>query len=194
MKLILASGSPRRQELLARLAIPFEIIPSQHSEQAYPGEEPASTCRRLAEEKARQVAEDAPNALVVGADTMVVLDGRVMGKPVDLPEARRMLEALSGQTHRVQTGVALVSLEREYQSSFIETTEVTFHTLLSGEIEHYLASDPPLDKAGAYGIQDWSGIFVEKVAGCYHNVMGFPLARFYHHLQETGLWHDLAMI
>ncbi len=191
MKLVLASGSPRRHELLARLGIPFETVPSGHSEGGNEFESPRATCRRLAQEKAQQVAQDLPEALVVGADTVVVLDGQPMGKPADVAEARRMLIALSGRTHRVLTALALLALSRDHRSGFVETTEVTFHALDSDDIEYYLAHDPPLDKAGAYGIQDWSGVFVEKVAGCYHNVMGFPLARFYAHLKEQDLWPNL---
>ena len=192
MRLILASGSPRRRQLLARLDIPFETIAPRHPEKLLPGESPAESCLRLATEKAGKVAQQAPGALVVGADTIVVLGDQVMGKPTDLGDARRMLAALSGRTHQVQTAVALVALEREHRSNFVETTDVTFHALEKGDIEHYLSTDPPLDKAGAYGIQDWSGVFVQRVAGCYHNVMGFPLAQFYKHLKDMGLWPDLA--
>ncbi|MEE9162902.1 MAG: Maf family protein, partial [Candidatus Neomarinimicrobiota bacterium] len=153
MKLVLASGSPRRRELLARLGIPFETVPSGHAEGGGDLENPIATCRRLAEEKARKVAQDMPEALVLGADTVVVLDGQPMGKPADVAEARRMLTALSGRTHQVLTAMALLALQRGHRSGFVETTEVTFHPLESVDIEHYLAHDPPLDKAGAYGIQ-----------------------------------------
>ncbi|MFB0516746.1 MAG: nucleoside triphosphate pyrophosphatase, partial [Candidatus Neomarinimicrobiota bacterium] len=132
--------------------------------------------------------------LVVGADTIVILGKEVMGKPTDLDDARRMLQTLSGQTHLVKTAVALVSLAPEHRSGFVETTEVTFHHLEQDDIERYLTIDPPLDKAGAYGIQDWSGVFVQKVVGCYHNVVGFPLARFHKHLRDRGLWPQLLMI
>ncbi len=192
MKLILASSSPRRRQLLARLDIPFETVAPRHQEKSQPGESPVETCLRLATEKAEKVAQRYPGALVVGADTLVVLGQQVLGKPADLGDARRMLAALAGRTHQVHTAVALVALEREHRSSFVETTEVTFHTLEKRDIEYYLAVDPPLDKAGAYGIQDWSGVFVERVAGCYHNVMGFPLAKFYKHLKDMGLWPDIA--
>ncbi len=194
MRLILASVSPRRRELLARLGVPFETIRPEYEEQYHPEEDPEATCRRLALGKATQVARRFPEDLVVGADTIVILGDRVMGKPATLDEARRMLQALSGQTHLVKTAVALVCHDMGHQSGFVETSEVTFHLLEEDDIERYLSIDPPLDKAGAYGIQDWSGVFVQRVAGCYHNVVGFPLARFYRHLKDNGLWPRLLML
>ncbi len=191
MRLILASVSPRRRELLARLEIPFKTIPPECEEQHQPGEDPEATCRRLARQKAMQIAPRFPGNLVVGADTIVILGGQVMGKPVSLDDARRMLQALSGQTHLVKTAVALVCIDPGHHSEFVETTEVTFHLLEEDDIERYLSLDPPLDKAGAYGIQDWSGVFVQQVVGCYHNVVGFPLARFHRHLKANGLWPGL---
>ena len=191
MRLILASASPRRRELLARLGIPFETVQLEYEEQHHPEEDPEATCRRLAHGKAMQVARRFPGDLVVGADTIVILGGQVMGKPVSIDDARRMLQALSGQTHLVKTAVALVCIDPGHHSEFVETTEVTFHLLEEDDIERYLSLDPPLDKAGAYGIQDWSGVFVQQVVGCYHNVVGFPLARFHRHLKANGLWPGL---
>ena len=191
MKLVLASTSPRRRQLLSRLAIPFDVVPPEHEEQLRPSETPEAGCRRLADEKAQSVARRRPQDLVVGADTIVILGHEVLGKPTDLDDARRMLQALSGQTHLVKTGVALISPDRQHRSGFVETTEVTFHHLKDADIQRYLDIDPPLDKAGAYGIQDWSGVFVQRVEGCYHNVVGFPLAHFYQHLQATSLWGEI---
>jgi len=188
MRLILASASPRRLELLARLGVPFETVQLEYEEQHHPEEDPEATCRRLAHGKAMQVARRFPGDLVVGADTIVILGGQVMGKPVSIDDARRMLQALSGQTHLVKTAVALVCIDPGHHSEFVETTEVTFHLLEEDDIERYLSLDPPLDKAGAYGIQDWSGVFVQQVVGCYHNVVGFPLAQFHRHLKDNGLW------
>ncbi len=187
MKLVLASASPRRRALLARLEIPFETDPAHVPEKQLSGEDPEETCLRLAGEKASAVADRRPTDLVIGADTMVILEDLVLGKPADLDDARRMLQALSGRTHLVKTGVVLAGGNGLRTSSFVETTSVTFHTLDPGDIEEYLRLAPPLDKAGAYGIQDWSGVFVSRISGCYHNVMGFPLARFYQHLRATGL-------
>ncbi|UCH62467.1 MAG: septum formation protein Maf [Fidelibacterota bacterium] len=194
MRLILASVSPRRQELLGRLGISFVTVRPEYEEQHYHEEDPEATCRRLAQGKAIQVAQRFPEDLIVGADTIVILGSQVMGKPDSLDEARRMLQALSGQTHLVKTAVALVCSDLNHQSVFVETTEVAFHHLEEDDIERYLSVDPPLDKAGAYGIQDWSGVFVQQVAGCYHNVVGFPLARFYRHLKDNNLWPRLLAL
>ncbi|UCH11314.1 MAG: septum formation inhibitor Maf [Fidelibacterota bacterium] len=194
VNLILASASPRRQTLLARLGIPFQTVSPIYEEVCQPGETAEDTCRRLAQEKALHVAQRFPQDLVLGADTIVILNNDILGKPADLDDARRMLHLLSGKKHVVKTAVALIALEQGHQSGFIETTEVTFQTLEQKEIEHYLAVEPPLDKAGAYGIQDWSGIFVQRVNGCYHNVVGLPLARLYQHLKDTGLWLRLLTI
>lgn len=188
MRLILASDSPRRCELLARMGIPFVSVSPECDEQPQAGENPEAICQRLAWRKAKQVASCYPGDLVIGADTIVVLGDKVLGKPTDLEDARNMLKALSGHTHIVKTAVALVCHEREHHSDFIETTTVVFHSLDDDDIDRYLNLDPPLDKAGAYGIQDWSGVFVKQINGCYHNVMGFPLARFHQHLKTNDLW------
>ncbi|MEE9464327.1 MAG: Maf family protein [Candidatus Neomarinimicrobiota bacterium] len=192
MKLVLASASPRRRALLARLEIPFECEAAQVTEALLPDEDPEKACLRLATAKANAIAQRHPEDLVIGADTMVVLGDQVLGKPADLEDARRMLEALSGRTHLVKTGVAMTVGDGLPPTGFVETTSVTFHTLDSGDIEEYLRLAPPLDKAGAYGIQDWSGVFVSHISGCYHNVMGFPLARFFQQLKTTGLLAELS--
>lgn len=191
MKLILASASPRRKELLARLNIPFEIVASDCNEEITPNETPEMACLRFAKEKAQQIAALYPDHLVIGADTIVLLDSLIMGKPKNLKDAYQMLQTLSGRTHRVKTAVVLNALNLGHHSDFTETTEVTFYHLDEADIERYLSLSPPFDKAGAYGIQDWSGVFVEKVHGCYNNVVGFPLAKFYRHLKQTGLWSTL---
>lgn len=191
MKLILASTSPRRQDLLARLDIPFEIVAPEHVEEVHQHESFAETCRRLAREKAQAVARRHPCDLVIGADTIVILDQQLLGKPVDENDARHMLQLLSGKTHLVKTAVALSVEAKAYQSDILETTEVTFHPLNDAEIDRYVHQYRPLDKAGAYGIQDWSGVFVLGLKGCYHNVVGFPLASFYQHLKATGLYEEL---
>jgi septum formation protein len=176
------------------LGIPFQTVPPDHHETYTSGETPEAVCQRLAREKALQVAQCFPGDLVLGADTIVILDGEILGKPANVDDARRMLNSLSGRTHLVKTAVALVAVEPQHRSGFVETTEVTFLPLDQEEIEFYLAVDPPLDKAGAYGIQDWSGVFVQRVNGCYHNVVGFPLAHFHRHLKDSGLWARLLSI
>ena len=175
---ILASTSPRRKDLLDRLEIPFEIIPSSIKENYDNGMAPPEMANLWALEKARDVAADHPEEIVVGADTIVALEGKILGKPIDSSEATEMLRALSARTHTVYTGVALVLKSSGVEASFVESTEVTFFELEEALISRYVASGSPLDKAGAYGIQDGSACFVEKVNGCYHNVVGFPVARF----------------
>jgi len=141
---------------------------------------PASMVRRLALEKATDVAGRVRRGIVVGADTIVVLRGRVLGKPGDERQARRMLGQLSGRTHTVYTGVALVDARTDRRMTFYERTRVTFRRISQQEIRDYVRSGSPLDKAGAYGIQDdFGAVFVEKVSGCFYNVVGFPLSRFY---------------
>ncbi|MCH8836291.1 MAG: septum formation protein Maf [Candidatus Marinimicrobia bacterium] len=189
--MILASGSPRRRELLSRLGMPFEVVQSGIPEELRPDEDPEAACRRLAAHKADAISRLHPQDLVVGADTLVVLDDQVLGKPADLAEARRMLELLSDRTHLVLTAVSLVCQARRHRSGILATTAVTFHRLDAEDITYYLKVAPPLDKAGAYGIQDWSGVFVSSISGCYHNVMGFPLAQFYRHLKAGGLLGEL---
>ncbi len=191
MKLVLASGSPRRRDLLSRLGIPFEVAQPGIPEELRPDEDPEAACRRLAADKAETISRSHPQDLVVGADTLVVLDNQVLGKPADLAAARRMLQILSGRTHLVLTALSLACQARRHHSQLLETTTVTFHQLDAEEIAYYLEVAPPLDKAGAYGIQDWSGVFVSRISGCYHNVMGFPLAQFYRHLKAGGLLAEL---
>ncbi len=178
VQFILASASPRRKELLNRLELPFEIIPSSVEENYNNGMAPPEMAKWWALEKARDVAAAHPETIVVGADTIVVLEGNILGKPKDSSEAAAMLRKLSNKSHTVHTGVALVQKSNEAVISFVESTEVTFFELDETLISSYVASGSPLDKAGAYGIQDGSACFVEKVNGCYHNVVGFPVARF----------------
>ncbi len=192
MRMILASGSPRRKDLLGRLNIPFDIIKPDIQEEVHPDENPTTYCTRLAREKAETVAQHHGDALVIGSDTIVILDGEIMGKPNDLLEARQMLRRLSGKTHVVKTAVSLQCQSLNICSTFVESTAVTFHPLTESDINHYLEIAPPLDKAGAYGIQDWSGVFVDKVEGCYHNVVGFPLASFYQRLRSFNLLEKLG--
>lgn len=194
MRLILASESQRRRELLSRLDIPFEVEPAGIVEAFIPGEKVAAGVLRLSGEKADAIAKNHPGDLVVGADTVVVLGDRVLGKPTDATDAGQMLQALSGKTHTVLTGVTLVCHDETHRSSFLELTEVTFHHIDQEDIYYYVSQHSPLDKAGAYGIQDWSGVFVSGIKGCYHNVMGFPLARFHQHLKSAGLFEAVQSI
>jgi septum formation protein len=176
-RLILASASPRRAELLRQLEVEFQVVPSDaeelHHEQL--------TARELAQinayRKARAVAKQLPDALVLGADTLVYLNGRLYGKPVDLGDAQRMLGELQGQTHQVVTGVCLIHLRAHRQKIFAETTLVTFRQLTSNQIQRYLSSIHPLDKAGAYAIQENGDAVVREISGSYSNVVGLPMER-----------------
>lgn len=175
---ILASNSPRRAKLLALLDIPFDTIPSAVEEDYSVDESPEDLVCRVASEKAESVGSLFPEKMVIGADTIVVLDSTIFGKPASHEEAERMLTTLSGKTHSVITGVALVKKSRTAIHTFFEQTDVTFHPLTSNMIDYYVRMYNPLDKAGAYGIQDWSACFVKTISGCYHTVMGFPVSKF----------------
>lgn len=184
-RLVLASGSPRRRDLLTRLGLAFDVDPPRDPEGTLgDGEPPAAFARRQAEAKAVEVAERRPGDLVIAADTIVVLEGVVLGKPVDEEDARSMLERLSGRAHTVHTGVAVALGAR--RASGVEVTEVRFRDLDPAEIRDYVATGEPLDKAGAYGIQAFGATLVEEVRGCYFNVMGLPIVRLTRLLAETG--------
>ena len=188
MKFILASSSPRRRELLLRLQTPFDIILPDVDESIIPPDgSPETYCTALAELKANDISQHYPNNLVIGSDTIVVLDDQIMGKPDDKAQAQKMLESLSGRTHHVYTGVCLKWAERNIHHLFAEITMVTFWELEERDINHYIESCPPYDKAGSYGIQDWSAVFVQEIKGCYDNVVGFPISRFYEELKKLGI-------
>jgi septum formation protein len=187
--LILASNSPRRRELLARLGLPFEVVPADLSESEEAGRQadPAQTAEALALAKAEAVASAHPDSLVLGADTIVCLEERLFGKPADAAEACQMLEALSGRTHQVVTGVALVCASRGFRATAHETTSVTFRRLSSGEIASYASGGEPYDKAGAYAVQGKASLFVEQVEGDYDNVVGLPLKTVARLLEAAGM-------
>ncbi|WP_293179451.1 Maf family protein [Oceanithermus sp.] len=178
--LVLASGSPRRRELLARLGLPFEVRPPAAEEAPRPGETPAQTARRLAEAKAAAVMGD----WVVAADTVVEVEGRALGKPRDAEENERFLRLLSGRDHRVHTGLALVGPGGA--ASLVSTATVRFRQLADWEIAAYAASGEGLDKAGGYGIQEKGMVLVEAIEGDFFTVMGLPVARLWTLLDELG--------
>lgn len=183
--IILASNSPRRKELLGGLGVQYEVKTLPDIDETYPegldGEEiPAYIAREKAKAYLPMMKED---ELIITADTIVWLDGEVMGKPKDGEDARRMLHALSGQTHQVITGVCLTT--REFQKSFATVTDVTFATLTDEEVDYYVENYRPMDKAGSYGIQEWIGfVGVENISGSYFNVMGLPIQRLYTELKK----------
>jgi len=181
---ILASTSPRRHALLKLLGLPFTIVPSEAPEVHVPGTEPSALVQHLALEKALDVAHRHPDALVLGADTVVVHRGDVLGKPAGEPEAQAMLGRLSGEAHCVYTGLALVHLPSARRVAVHETTDVFFAEMSESEIAAYVATGSPLDKAGAYGIQDDRGaLFVRRIEGDYYNVVGLPLHLLYRTLR-----------
>ncbi len=180
--LILASASPRRHELLSQAGLTFSVVAAGINEDLLPNEAAAAYVQRLAEEKAQAVwngngSSDTPEdpLIVLGADTCVVCDGHILGKPTDSADARRMLELLSGRTHAVLTGLAAVTRNKVVRD--VEITQVTFNHLIDPEIARYIASGEPLDKAGAYAIQGYAARWIPRIEGCYFNVMGLPIAR-----------------
>lgn len=173
-KIILASASPRRRELLTQAGYTFEVVPAHIDETRRAGEDPAAYVERLALEKAQAIHAQHPDATVLGADTTVVLNGEVLNKPKDIEEAARMLRALSGCTHQVHTGIAVVT--RNAQRSHVETTNVVFASIPEEELAAYLATGDSLDKAGAYGIQGYAARWIPRIEGDFFNVMGLPLA------------------
>jgi len=193
MKLILASASSRRAEILRDAGLTFSVLTSAVDETPYPGEAPAQLVQRLADAKAELVAARAVGpAIVIAADTAVVLDGQILGKPRSTDDARQMLEQLSGRTHSVLTGVSLIRLPDVERRQFVETTLVHFARLTSDQITRYLATPEPYDKAGAYAIQGHAGRYIPEIEGCYFNVVGLPLAHLLIALRELGWSEDSA--
>src|SRR5260370_17182183 len=175
MKLILASSSPRRAEILANAGLAFSVLSSAVDESPYPGETPAALVQRLANAKADLVTARAVGpAIILAADTVVVLDDKILGKPSSIEDARHMLQQLSGRTHSVLTGVALIRLPDGERRQFIESTLVHFRPITEEEIASYLATDEPYDKAGSYPIQGQAGRFLPPIQGCYFTLVGSP--------------------
>jgi septum formation protein len=188
MKLILASASPRRAEILRHAGFAFDVLPAHVDEARLPNERAEDYVRRVARMKSRLAADAArketAQAVVIGADTVVVAEGQVLGKPGGIEDARRMLRMLSGKTHEVLTGLSIIQKADDAETSHLETTRVSFLALSEGDIADYLATGEPLDKAGAYGIQGVGGRFVWRIEGCYFNVMGLPVSRLWSLLRQ----------
>ena len=177
-KLVLASSSPRRTELLNRAGWPHEVIVAGIDESVRPHEEPAAYVKRLARSKAEAVAELVEQGLVLGADTTVVINNQILGQPRDDADARRMLQLLNGRWHEVLTGVALVRVGGETRVDH-EPTRVRFAEMSESEIDWYVSSGEPVGKAGAYGIQGKAALFIEEIQGDYFNIMGLPIRLVY---------------
>ena len=185
-RLILASQSPRRAQLLDMLGLSFDVLPADVDETYLPGEEPGAHAERLAREKALKLAALHADAVVIGSDTVVVLDGDVLGKPRDEDEAVRTLMRLQGRSHVVATGVAVVA--GGHTSSGVERVDVEFVPFDEAHARAYVATGEPMDKAGAYGIQGFGATIVKRIEGDFFAVMGFPIVRFTSLLRERG-WH-----
>lgn len=190
-RLILASASARRAEILRDAGFSFTVMSSAIDETPIPGESGQDLVQRLADAKAELVAARAVGpAMVVAADTVVLIDGEILGKPRTTEDARHMLTKLSGHVHSVVTGVTVIRLPDAERRSFVETTHVHFGPLSAEELDRYLATEEPSDKAGAYAIQGRAGRYVSRIEGCYFNVVGLPLARLCHSLFELGWLED----
>lgn len=183
--LILASASPRRAELLTLLKVKFRILPGEAEEVAHEHLSPLEVCQLNAHRKARAVAKKNPDALVLAADTLVFLDGEILGKPRNLADARWMLAKLQGRTHQVVTGVCLMHLRVHRERIFAVSTDVLFHPLDDKQIRDYLVKVDPLDKAGAYAIQESGEKIISEISGSYSNVVGLPVERL---RKELQLW------
>jgi len=183
---VLASASPRRRELLALIFSEFEVVPSEFDESEMPGDlAPAESVLYSARMKARDVARKYPDSLVIGADTIVVVDDAILGKPGDSEDAARMLRMLSGREHQVYTGITVIASEKERAA--VECTNVRFRELSDEVISRYIASGEPMDKAGAYAIQGKGAVLITSISGCYPNVVGLPLYKLSTLLQEFGV-------
>ena len=192
MHVILASQSPRRRDLLNLIGIPHTVRPADIDETPRPGERPLAVVERLARAKAQRIAADAPDALVIAADTIVVIDDHILNKPVDVDDAQRMLRTLQGRRHDVYTAVCVSHRGRE--AAGVEDTGVWFRPLTDGEVDAYIATGEPMDKAGAYGIQGYGATIVERVDGDFFTVVGLPLVRLTRLLAEIGIVYDFGSL
>jgi len=183
--LILASASPRRAELLKLLPVKFRVLPGHAEELAHEHLSPLEICQLNAHRKARVIAKQIPDALVLGADTLVFLDNEILGKPKNLAEARRMLARLQGRTHQVVTGVSLIHLRSHRERIFAVSTDVLFHPLNARQIREYLQHIHPLDKAGAYAIQERGELIIAEISGSFSNVVGLPVEKL---REELAAW------
>jgi len=184
-ELILASRSPRRRHLLEQIGLTVRVVPCDIPEEFDSLLSPAENAAALSLQKARCVAPGVQEGIVIGADTIVVVDGQMLGKPSDRDDAVQMLQLLSGRTHTVATGFALLDRPSDRFVTAVELTDVTFRRLPRREIEEYVDGGSPMDKAGAYGIQDdYGAVFVTRIEGCFYNVVGLPLSKFYTTLED----------
>ncbi|MCH4266506.1 MAG: Maf family protein [Solobacterium sp.] len=184
--LILASKSPRRRQLLEKCGLPFEVSPADIDETINENGYLPDQIRMLAERKAAAVLKDHPNEVVIGSDTIVTIDQKVLGKPKDAEDAKRMLRQLSGHTHEVITGICILSSMREYSN--VSVSEVTFADLDDQEIEKYVETGEPMDKAGAYAVQGIASRYITRIHGDYYSIMGLPVSMVYEELKNLNLY------
>ena len=186
MNIILASKSPRRIEIFKSMNIDFKSINADINENKYSYiNNPSQHCMKLAKLKASKIFSKNLNSIIIGADTIVYINHQILGKPKNKKNAFNILKELSDKTHYVYTGVAIKC--KNYNLNFYDKTSVTFYPLTDEIINYYINNFNPLDKAGAYGIQDWSKVFIKKINGCYYNVVGFPIAKFYQHINDSEI-------
>ncbi|TDX41836.1 septum formation protein [Halanaerobium congolense] len=175
LKLVLASASPRREEILKKLNLKFTIVPSKIDEENFTSDDPIELVKTLALEKAKSVSNLVEDAIVIAADTIVVYDQKILGKPEDEAAAKKMLQTLSGSDHQVITGVAVLNSQNKESHVDYNLTDVTMTKMSQKEINSYVETGEPMDKAGSYAIQGFGGLFVEEIKGSYHSVMGLPI-------------------
>jgi septum formation protein len=179
MKIILASESPRRKEIIKMLNIQFKIIKSEFDENTIKDTNPIDCCTNSAVGKATSVSIRFPNHYIIGADTVVHFKDSILGKPKDKAKAFEYLQLLNNEQHEVYTGVSIINKDKSVNEKFYEKTVVSFNKITKKDMEFYIDRYKPYDKAGSYGIQEWSSIFIKKINGCFYNVVGFPLPKFY---------------
>jgi len=187
MRFILASSSPRRRELLASIGIGFDVVPRNVPEEHQPGEAPEEYVARLSREKANAIATTHPSQWVIAADTTVLLGDQLLEKPVDARDAARMLGLITGRTHTVYTGVTLENADRKYRDTRVAESEVRMLPLAPEDIEWYVRTGEPMDKAGAYAVQGIGAMFIDSIHGSYTNVVGLPLAMLFQMLHKAGI-------
>ncbi len=187
MKYILASKSPRRSEILLKAGFKFKVIPSNIDESKISiNLTPIDYCVELAKLKAYDIANKNKNCTIIGSDTIVYINNSILNKPKNFNDAKKMLSMLSNNTHSVLTGVSIVNINEKIDFNFYESTEVSFYKISDLEIENYINKFKPYDKAGSYGIQDGSNLFVKKIVGSYENIVGFPISKFYQSLKKIS--------
>jgi len=186
-KLILASSSPRRKELLKQLGLSFRVIPSNIEEKLNPRHKPSRQAEELSIQKARAISKKHKDAIIIAADTLVVIDNEILGKPIDFREAKRFLRKLSGRDHNVITGFTILDMKTSKRVTRSIITKVTMKKLTQSEIDNYIIQVDPTDKAGGYGIQGIGGVLFEKIDGDYSNILGLPLFHIYQELKKFGI-------